>query len=193
MLRMSRSNKLDNKKKRKEPQEMKKMWRNGVTYAFTQTFIDTFQEFDTPIVRKMHDLIRTSSCMFKHLKKFCKFTLYPEFSTPTETWKLIDRSAKLGLTVPLGPRFHFHGTIKFFDVGGFYMSHFARLLAWGAFKIEEIYDKKYWTKYKRKDKPVMKPLLEKYGYPHKFTNKFVFIVSPSAKRAFKNGDSQNRY
>lgn len=163
---------------------MKKMWRNGITYAITQTFSDTYQEFGTPDVRKMHDLIRTSSCMFKHLGKYAKFTLYPEFSTPTETWKLVNDNDKRfagDLDVQKGPRFHFHGIIKFFDVGGFYMSGFARLLVWGAHKIEEIYDKKYWKKYRRKDKPVMKPLLKKYGYPWKFTNKFKFMQPQEAR------------
>lgn len=161
-------------KTKKKPKEMKKMWRNGVTYSFTQTFLDAFQEFGTPCVRKMHHLVKTSSLMFLHLKKFAKFTIYPEFSTPTETWKLINKASKLGITLPDGPRFHYHGTIKFFDVGSFYMVGFARLLAWGAFEIDTIDDKKYWSKYKKKDKSVMKPLMKKYNYPWKFTHKYMY-------------------
>lgn len=165
-------------KQKKQPKAFKCMWRNGVKYAFTLNFCDIFQEYSENLVRRQHSLMKNTEKLKALLSKFADVSMYPEFSTPGESYKCLNRTSKLGLSEPTGPRFHFHGVLKFHNVGDFYLKYYQKLLAFGVFEIDTIDDKKIWSEYCYKDKEVMKPHLKRYGYKWKQKVKYVKPVFP---------------
>lgn len=148
--------------------KFKRMYRNKITYTFTINFEDDFQSFDQPLVHRLHFIMKRIDPFFKKLHKVATFTLYPEFSTPDQKtqYKLLKRRDILNICEPSGPRFHYHGTVRFHDVGTFYLKYYQKLLHYGLFEIDTIQDPKIWNDYITKDKEVMKPLMEYYHYDY---------------------------
>lgn len=135
----------------------KKMLRNDIVYSFTVTPNDKHQHFEEGINR-MHKIHQSYKKIFQILDHSADYLLQPEFSTP-DPYKCIGHPNT-------GPRFHFHGLIRFRNVGQYYVNGFHDLLKYTTWEIDTIDNKELWTDYIRKDCEVMKPLIKQYGYKY---------------------------
>lgn len=146
------------------------MYRNGIAYSFTFNFNDDHQYFEENDVHRIRKIYKAVKKVGTLLDKVSHFKLYPEFSTP-EPYKCLpsSRSKKL-FKLTSAPRFHFHGIIKFVNVGYFYYQIYRKLLDFGLWEIDTIEDMKKWKIYYLKDREIMEPFLKDYKISYKFTN-----------------------
>lgn len=165
------------KKCKKSVFNPKKMYRNGIVYAFTLNFNDGNQYFDDRS-RRIHMCYESVKKSVAILSRYGKVVLYPEFSTPSAEACLPRKKSRQLFRIHTAPRFHLHGTVTFNKVAEWYCGGFGELLEIGIFEIDTIDDMSIWKKYILKDREVMERYVKSYHYPYK-------VTTDSAKRIGK--------
>lgn len=147
----------------------KKMLRNGVYYAFTLNFNTENQHFESNYVRRFRECYESMKNSLTSLSHYASFQLYPEMSTPDESWKCLEKETLYGSALK-GPRFHLHGVVYFHDVMHWYMTGYRDMLKFAVHEVDTIADMGKWVCYYHKDREVIEPYCRRLHLPYKITN-----------------------